>query len=73
MLHISMSITRYGMFGILLERSNYALSNDVIKKSHFLMYVTTLSTGTGFYITSLTCVAYSEIFIKKSSREYYVL
>ena len=41
------------MLGIPLESSNYALSNDVLKKLHFLTYVTALSTGTGFYITSL--------------------
>ena len=32
---------------------NCALSNDLLKKSHFLTYVNALSTGTGFYITSL--------------------
>ena len=34
MLHISMTIMRYGMLGIPLERSNYALSNDVLKNNH---------------------------------------
>ena len=45
---------RYGVLGILLESSNYALSNDVIEKLCFLTSLTALSTGTGFYITSLT-------------------
>ena len=56
MLHISTTIMRYGMLGILLERSDYALSNDVLKRFPFLTYVTALSTGTGFYITSLILI-----------------
>ena len=43
------------MLGIPLERSNYALSNDVLRYAHFLTYATALSTGMGFYITSLIC------------------
>ena len=39
-----MTITRCGMLGILLESSNYALSNDVIEKSHFLTSLSALST-----------------------------
>ena len=50
MLHISMTIMRYGVLGIPLESSNYALSNDVgvIKKVTFLTSLTALSTSTGF-------------------------
>ena len=56
MLHILTTVTRYGMFCILLESSSYTLSNDVIEKLTFLMFLTAMGTELDLKVACLNYI-----------------